>query len=391
MPVAPPYHPDLRRQLKQRLLALPPRAFELFAGDLLVYMGLQNVVVTSYIGDGGIDAHGELITESQLIRVPTGVQVKRHRHNVGRPDIDRFIGALGGHFHHGIFITTAGYAPKAREKAGSSAVVSIDTVDGDQVAALMERHRLGVRNLSASPDLDEAYFLGFEAMVSAQPKLVREQSKAYQAAAQDDLITLKALSYALRIDMQTLRRGWVETGKLHPDAAQHVGSRDVYFFRRDRIDTIRRQLALGQAPASGGEWRQAFLDYARSRNLTRSYKPVMLKALLKLVDRNGEARMDALAGEFLAFYIRRQIERQPVEIGRTPLDDPAAASLEAAKRLIVKNPLDRFLIKGFLEYDAEAGIVRFAPQLWSELRLYDMLDVQRSADEQIEYYYKRAR
>ena len=49
------------------------------------------------------------------------------------------------------------------------------------------------------------------------------------------------------------------------------------------------------------------------------------------------------------------------------------------------------MIKGFLEYDAEAGIVRFAPQLWSELRLYDMLDVQRSADEQIEYYYKRAR
>jgi hypothetical protein len=314
MPITPPHHPDIRRQLKQRLLALPPRAFELFAGDLLVYIGLQNVAVTRYIGDGGIDAHGDLIATSHLVRVPTGVQVKRHRHNVQRPDIDRFIGALGGNFRHGIFITTAGYAPKAREKAGASSVVSIDTVDGDQVAMLMVQHSLGVQPLNMPLDLDEAYFLSFEAVVSARPKLIREQDEAYQVDSQDDLITLKALSYALHIDMQTIRRGWIETGKLQPDVTQQVGSRDVYFFRRDRIDAIRQQFTLNQAPTSSAEWRQEFLDYARSRSLTKSYKPVLLKALLKLVNRNGEVRMDDLASEFLAFYIQRQLNNQPNEI-----------------------------------------------------------------------------
>jgi len=386
-----PTHPDIRRQIKHRLLALPPRAFELFAGDLLVYIGLQNVAVTRSIGDGGIDAHGDLVATSNLVRVPTGVQVKRYRHNVQRPDIDRFIGALGGNFRHGIFITTAGYAPKAREKAGSSSVVSIDTVDGDQVAALMVQHSLGVQPLNTPLDLDEAYFLSFEAVVSAHPKLIREQNEAYQVESQDDLITLKALSYALHVDMQTIRRGWIETGKLQPDVTQQVGSRDVYFFRRDRIDAIRQQLTLNQAPTSSAEWRQEFLDYARSRSLTKSYKPVLLKALLKLVNRNGEVRMDDLVNEFLAFYIQRQHNNQPVEIGQTPLDDPASVSLEAVKHLIVKNPLDRFLIKGFLEYDANAGVVRFVPQLWNELRLYETLDVQQSADEQLIYYYSRTR
>jgi hypothetical protein len=386
MAIAPPQHPDMRRQLKQRLLALPPRAFELFAGDLLTYIGLQNVAVTRSIGDGGIDAYGDLVATSNLVHVPTGVQVKRHRHNVQRPDIDRFIGALGGSFRHGIFITTAGYAPKAREKASSSSVVSIDTVDGDQVAALMVQHSLGIQSLN----LDESYFVGFEAIVSAHPKLIREQNEVYQVESQDDLITLKALSYALHVDMQTIRRGWIETGKLQPDVAQPVGSRDVYFFRRDRIDAIRQQFTLNQAPASSAEWRQEFLDYARSRSLTKSYKPVLLKALLKLVNRNGEVRMDDLAGEFLAFYIQRQHHNQLVERGQTALNNPESVSLEAVKRLIVKNPLDRFLIKGFLEYDAEAGIVRFAPQLWNELRLYEMLDVQQSADQQLAYYYSRA-
>jgi hypothetical protein len=33
-----PSDADLRRQIKAQLLALPPRAFELFAGDLLEFM-----------------------------------------------------------------------------------------------------------------------------------------------------------------------------------------------------------------------------------------------------------------------------------------------------------------------------------------------------------------
>ncbi|NTU79582.1 MAG: restriction endonuclease [Chloroflexales bacterium] len=92
-PMPPPADPDMRRQIKARLLALPPRAFELFAGDLLVFMGLRDVSVTRYVGDGGIDAYGSLETSAALISIPAGVQVKRHRGNVQRADIDRFIGA----------------------------------------------------------------------------------------------------------------------------------------------------------------------------------------------------------------------------------------------------------------------------------------------------------
>lgn len=142
MRAEPPANPDLRRQLRERLLALSPRAFELFAGDLLSFVGLRRVAVTRYVGDGGIDAHGDLVGGSDLVCVPTGVQVKRQRQNVRRPDIDRFIGALGGQFPHGIFITTASYAAQAREKARSSPLLRVNTIDGDDLAALMGRHRL---------------------------------------------------------------------------------------------------------------------------------------------------------------------------------------------------------------------------------------------------------
>ena len=92
----PPANLDIKRELKKQLLAAIVRSFEFFAGDFLVYVGLEAVSVTRYIGDGGIDAEGNLVAGH--FRIPIGVQVKRHRNNVHRSDIDKFIGALSGRF-----------------------------------------------------------------------------------------------------------------------------------------------------------------------------------------------------------------------------------------------------------------------------------------------------
>lgn len=394
----PPANPDMRRQLKARLHELSPRAFELFAGELLSFIGLRNVAVTRYSGDGGIDAHGDLLSASDLVCVPTGVQVKRHRQNIQRPDIDRFIGALGGQFHHGIFITTAGYAATAKLKARSSPFLRVDTIDGEQLVALMGRHQLGMLAPDdAEPQLDEDFFLAFEAQASARPSQISEGRALYQTGAgnergsaarpEDDLISMRALAYELRVDPYTVQ-AWVRGGRLLPDSTSLVGRRESYFFRRDRVATLRSQLDLASLPANGVEWRQAFLDFARSRILSRSYKPVLIKALLRLADRRGEVRIDALTHEVHGFYLQRQRDGLPTEVDG-PLRDPATATPEAIKKLIVRNPLERFLIQHFLEYDAQQGIVRFAPQLWAELRFYELLDVQAHADEQLRFYYER--
>lgn len=387
--------PSLRRQLHDRLLSLTPRAFELFAGDLLIYIGLQNVAVTRYVGDGGIDAHGELVPDSGLLRVPSGVQVKRHRRNVQRADIDRFIGALSGQYQHGIFITTAGYAEQARVKAQSSAL-RVDTIDGVQVVGLMGRHQLGLQ--IAQPDrLDEAYFLGFEAQADGR-RALREGGEAYAPSAdqpagapvspEDDLISLRALSYALRADPYTVR-AWVERGKLEPDRHTRSGSRETYFFRRDRIETIRQLVGRAPLPDGGAAWREAFLAFVGSRTMSRSYKPVMLQAMLRLVNPQGEVVLADLAAAFRAYYVRRQLDGLPVEFNVPLLADPAAVPLDQITRLIVTNPLERFIIQGFLQHDADAGIVRFAPELWAELRHADVLAIFQAAEDQIRAYFTR--
>jgi hypothetical protein len=382
--------PDIRRRITSRLLALPPRAFELFAGDLLVFVGLQDVAVTRYSGDGGIDATGSIAAGDGLIRIPAGVQVKRHRANVQRPDIDRFIGALTGLYPQGIFITTAGFAPQAARKAAGS-IPRVATLGGAQVAELMLRGRLGVAGAGGPAEIDEEYFGQLEA-AAARPARVADPPAPYSAGApaaapEDDLISLRALSHALRVDPSVIRR-WLERGRLSPDLAADGAGRGL-FFRRDRVAAISAELLGAARPATPEAWRQEFLDFARSRNLSKSYKPVLVKALLATVGRDGEAAMADIVREFRAFYRARREAGLPVEFGPPDVSDPAAVSDARLRQLIVQNPLERFLIKGFLEYLPEAGVVRFAPQLWAELRAYELLDLRRSADEQLAYYYAR--
>jgi hypothetical protein len=397
---SPPSNPDIKRELKNRLLDMSPRGFELFAGEFLVYVGLEKVSVTRYIGDGGIDAEGDLIAST--FRIPVGVQVKRYRKNVQRTDIDKFIGALSGRFSEGLFVTTANYGATASKKASVN-IPRILTLNGDQVTSIMLENKLGLqlpRGGSEKLRIDPEYFAAFEARKLLLNRKIEESRQTYITDSndnnpdkindtntidlnpEDDLISINALGYALRIDPNTLRR-WIESGKLQVDGSQTIRERSSYFVRRDRIEKIREDLNLQARPISSDQWRQEFLDYTKSHLLSKSYKPVLVKALFKLVDREGKAKMDDIVKEFRAFYVQRAISGSDVEFGVPLLRDPMQASDKELKRLIIQMPLERFRIKNYFEYNEDDDTVQIAPQLWQDLRYYEIIDVLKSADEQI--------
>lgn len=273
----------------------------------------------------------------------------------------------------------------------------------------MLEHRLGLRSSQATTQrvaIDVDYFAAFEAQKKLLVRTIKEPHQTYdpdsstqtpdgimdketiELKPEEDLISLNALGYALRVDPNRLRR-WVENGKLQADGDQKLGERSNYYFRRDRIEQIRTELNLRAKPVASDEWRQEFLDFAKSRNLSRSYKPVLVKAVFKLIDREGKVKMGDLVKAFREFYVQRATSGLPVEFGVPLLNDPTTVSDSELRRLIISNPLERFLIKNYFEYHREEDVVQIAPQLWQELRYYEMMDVLQSAEEQIAYYYSR--
>src|SRR5947209_346454 len=196
---------------------MSPRAFELFAGEFLVYAGLERISVTRYIGDGGTDAEGDLIAGQ--FRLPVGIQIKRYRNNVQRNDIDRFIGALSGRFPQGVFMTTANYGKHALRKASYSIPIIL-TLTGDQVISIMLDNGLGLKSLGNKQKLviDSDYFATFEAQKQLLTRKIHESrqdhttdspsndaeavagEKTIELTSEEDLISLNALGYSLRVD-----------------------------------------------------------------------------------------------------------------------------------------------------------------------------------------------
>lgn len=141
----------LRKQLESDLLArvksCPPDFFERLVVRLLTTMGYGGSLVDAgkaigKSGDGGIDG---VIKEDKLGLDLLFIQAKRWDNNtVGRPEIQKFVGALYGRkAKKGIFITTSTFSKEARDYAeGLESRVIL--IDGEQLSELMFDYGIGV-------------------------------------------------------------------------------------------------------------------------------------------------------------------------------------------------------------------------------------------------------
>ena len=95
--------------------------------------------------DGGIDG---IITEDKLGLNLIYIQVKRYSegNNVGRPEIQRFIGAMQK-AEKGVFITTSKFTKEALEFANAEIRKHIRLVDGDSLVELMIKHSVGLERI----------------------------------------------------------------------------------------------------------------------------------------------------------------------------------------------------------------------------------------------------
>lgn len=133
----------VRARILSDLKKLEPATFEMFAKRLLEVYGFSDMQVTQVSRDGGIDGYGRL--KVGLAHLNVAFQCKRWRGTVGRPEVDRFRGAIQGAFEQGMFFTTSAFAPGAEEISFRPGAVPIILIDGDSIVNLMMAKDFGVQ------------------------------------------------------------------------------------------------------------------------------------------------------------------------------------------------------------------------------------------------------
>lgn len=136
---------DLAGEILERIKSNTPSFFENLVVDLMVAMGYggSRADAGKSIGQSGDEGVDGIIKEDRLGLDVIYLQAKRWEGTVGRPEIQKFVGALHGkRSKKGVFITTGKFSEEAREY-----VRSIDPkvilLDGKELAQYMIDFDLG--------------------------------------------------------------------------------------------------------------------------------------------------------------------------------------------------------------------------------------------------------
>jgi restriction system protein len=140
-----------------------PEFFERLVIDVLVKMGYggSRKEAGRAIGKSGDEGIDGIIKEDKLGLDIIYIQAKRWENTVGRPDIQKFAGALQGQrAHKGIFITTSDFTKDALDYV-KNIESKIILIDGPRLTELMIDHNVGVTPVASYEikKIDSDYFI----------------------------------------------------------------------------------------------------------------------------------------------------------------------------------------------------------------------------------------
>lgn len=141
---------NLALEILEKVKSCPPDFFEKLVVELLVKMGYGGSIkeagrAIGKTGDEGIDG---IIKEDGLGLDTIYIQAKRWESVVGRPELQKFVGALAGQgAKKGIFITTSRFSEQAKSYSPKNDIKLV-MIDGEELAQYMIDVDLGVSTVS---------------------------------------------------------------------------------------------------------------------------------------------------------------------------------------------------------------------------------------------------
>lgn len=154
---------DLAAEVLLKVKGSSPRFFEALVVELLLKMGYggNRAEAGRAIGGSGDEGIDGIINEDRLGLDTIYIQAKRWEGTVGRPEIQKFVGALHGkRARKGVFITTGSFSNDAREYV-SHIDPRVVLIDGRQLSEYMLDLNLGVstKAIYELKRIDSDYFL----------------------------------------------------------------------------------------------------------------------------------------------------------------------------------------------------------------------------------------
>ena len=196
------------------------------------------------------------------------------------------------------------------------------------------------------------------------------------------------MEFVRRVNVQTetIER-YVREGKLIPDLVVPMSEHRTFkYFKEETIGKYAKQ--YGWTLIDDSNRKDMFMDTIRQMDMSYSYKPVLIKAILLYADEKGRIKLDDIVSYFRSYYEGRRASGLPVEKTNSIFAKGGYTDKEA-ERNILSNPFKRFEDMQMLRHTKTLGIVQVDEAVWKRLTEAEKEEIQAICDEKLSSYYAR--
>lgn len=131
-----------------------------------------------------------------------------------------------------------------------------------------------------------------------------------------------------------------------------------------------------------------FMEMVEQMDMSYSYKPVLIKAVLELADVKGRVSISDLAAYFRKYYDARKADGLLVE-KKNSIYAKGGYTDKEAERNILSNPFKRFEDMNMMRHTKTLGVIEVDSSVWKHLSDEEKMRIYEICDAKLESYYAR--
>ena len=179
---------------------------------------------------------------------------------------------------------------------------------------------------------------------------------------------------------------WIKKGKIQPTVTYPFGSKQIYLFSPEDAKRIRQELEI---PEHNEEtMKQDFFDFLEERDYSLSYKMSFLLSFLKNLNSIGDANIEDVLNDYIAFYEDRIERGLPVDRPSCPYNAENLKDRKLIKSNMLTNPFEKFERKRFLYHSKDLGVISMNHALFARMEEADFRMIKEQMEEDLLNYYR---
>ncbi len=198
---------------------------------------------------------------------------------------------------------------------------------------------------------------------------------------------LSQLEFVRRIDVQpeTVSR-YIQDGKLTPDLVVPISEKKTLkYFKEETLEKAAKE--NNWRLINDSNRKSFFMEVIERMDMSYSYKPLLIKAILELADAKGRVNLAELVAYFRRFFEARREAGLVVE--RNSIYSRGGYTDAEVRQNILNSPFRRFEAMNIMRHTSTLGVIQVDSTVWKRLSDDDKKHIREVCDKKLDEYFAK--